>query len=99
MVTIPSMKGAIMGVILIVISIVTLPVVWDTIHDSGSGALRCFEHNSSAMAGTDCEGNTCTASSCCVSCINGTAKSLLSLVPFIYVGIFIIAGAVLAYKA
>jgi len=92
----PTVKGIMYGMIVLVVGLSLVGTVWDTIYASGTGALRCYATNGSVMAGKDCHGQDCRAASCCIRCLNGTTETLLKLVPLIYVGAVLIGGLLLA---
>jgi len=89
----PSARGLIFGIILIVLGLSIVPTVWNGVYGT-DGVLACQENNASYLA-TDCLGNAC-GSTCCFRCVNGTSRTILQLVPLIYVGAVLIGGIMMA---
>lgn len=70
------------------------PVIWDSIY---TDALGCFAYNTSAADLSCYTGLTGSGASFCTSCMIGTSRTLLQLIPFIYVGAIIIGAIVVGY--
>jgi len=90
-------KSVIPIVVLIVLGIVLVPTIWSVIYDD---VLICHRYNES-KTDNDCATNTAhtgtTPAQFCSDCVSGTAKTLLQLIPFIFVGSTVIGGIVM-YK-
>lgn len=76
----PSFKGLLSLVILIVVVITLVPTIFDAVWDTA------LTHDGICNASVGEE------------CVNGTAKSLLILVPMIFVGAFVIGSVLLYYR-
>ena len=91
-----SLRKIIEIVLLVVITVALMPVVWDSIY---TDSLQCLAYNTS-ITQTDCTTGVTgviTKNPFCHECVWGTAKTLLELVPFIFVGVMILGGALVIY--
>jgi hypothetical protein len=89
-----NLKGLIMLTILIVLSIMMVPIMWSSIYDTTSGVLACQQYNTTKTDIDVDTGVTCAKASCCTVRVNGVTSTLMQLVPFIFVGLFVLGGIV-----
>jgi hypothetical protein len=82
-----------MIVVTVIIAISLTPTIFSAIW---TDAFACQSYNTSKTDIDVYTGSTCALLSCCTVAMTGTAKTLMQLVPFIYVGAVIIAGIIVA---
>jgi len=91
-----------MLVLAVVVAVVLVPTIWesvwtDTIECDTWNATTCHGVAGTGVVTNDCYGNACTnESDYCVYCVNGTTKTLLQLVPMLFVALLIIVGVLLS---
>jgi len=92
-----NFRTVILLVIMVVIAVTLVPTLWETVYDDMLNIQTgCLRFNTSP-GDVNCLGNSgmLTTSAYCEVCVNGTSRTLIQLVPFIFVGVTILGGVVL----
>ena len=88
-----DIKKLTMIVVTVIIAISLTPTIFSAIY---TDAFACQQYNTTKTDIDVYTGSACAMLSCCTVAITGTAKTLMTLVPFIFVALIIVAGIIVA---